>query len=201
MHDRGDAVVSAPHRIAALALAVALLTGACGRGDANDQAAAGRTSMATSTALPVAEGELGLPTTVLAPLDLPGFSTEFDPVVCTFHATVANEAIGFGADSAVISDAGRAGLTELAGRLVDAVSVEVVGHTSTEGEEVYNQRLSERRAAAVAAELRSAQPDAEVTERGAGETQPIVVPDPTEAERARNRRVEVEAQIEAEVCA
>lgn len=73
-----------------------------------------------------------------------------------------------------------------------ASSITIIGHTSTEGDEAYNQDLSERRAAAVVDELvaRGFDPDI-ITSEGRGETEPLLVPDDDEASRSLNRRVEV----------
>lgn len=69
--------------------------------------------------------------------------------------------------------------------------IDVLGHTDSVGSNEYNQRLSEQRAAAVAAYLtsRGVQP-ARIATRGFGETMPIA-DNSTEAGRAANRRVEI----------
>ena len=69
--------------------------------------------------------------------------------------------------------------------------VDVIGHTDSTGSEAYNQRLSERRAEAVANYLRSrgVQPE-RIAVYGMGETQPIAT-NATPEGRARNRRVEI----------
>ncbi|MDT8322611.1 MAG: OmpA family protein [Bacteroidota bacterium] len=69
--------------------------------------------------------------------------------------------------------------------------VEIRGHTDTDGEEWYNQRLSERRAASVKAFLVTHGVDEErLRAVGYGEREPIAASD-TEDGRARNRRVEM----------
>ena len=69
--------------------------------------------------------------------------------------------------------------------------IEVAGHTDSTGSEEYNQRLSERRAASVAAYLRSQGVRADrIIEVGMGELRPIASND-TEAGRQQNRRVEL----------
>ena len=74
-------------------------------------------------------------------------------------------------------------------RRVDAVTVEVQGHTDDEGSAASNLRLSERRADAVRRYLSDAGVDrARLTVRAVGEAEPIASND-TEAGRARNRRV------------
>ncbi len=69
--------------------------------------------------------------------------------------------------------------------------IEVAGHTDNTGSDAYNQQLSERRAAAVAAYLgtRSVRQDRVITV-GMGEGRPIATND-TEAGRQQNRRVEL----------
>lgn len=69
--------------------------------------------------------------------------------------------------------------------------IEVAGHTDNTGSDAYNQQLSERRAAAVAAYLgtRNVRQDRVITV-GMGEGRPIATND-TEAGRQMNRRVEL----------
>jgi outer membrane protein OmpA-like peptidoglycan-associated protein len=69
--------------------------------------------------------------------------------------------------------------------------IEVAGHTDSVGAADYNQRLSERRASAVANYLgsRGVMRDRMIVV-GAGESRPIASND-TEAGRAQNRRVEI----------
>jgi OmpA-OmpF porin, OOP family len=67
----------------------------------------------------------------------------------------------------------------------------VVGHTSSEGSDAYNQELSQRRAESVAAALAARGIDAvSLSAKGAGENQPIA-DNTTEAGRSLNRRVEI----------
>ena len=69
--------------------------------------------------------------------------------------------------------------------------LDVEGHTDSVGDDAYNQRLSERRAEAVAQRL-AAQgvPAANITSKGFGETSPVASND-TAAGRQQNRRVEL----------
>lgn len=73
----------------------------------------------------------------------------------------------------------------------DQTVIEVAGYTDSTGTEAYNQRLSERRASAVARYLtsRSVLPD-RIIELGMGETHPIATNE-TAAGRQANRRVEL----------
>jgi OOP family OmpA-OmpF porin len=71
------------------------------------------------------------------------------------------------------------------------VTFEVQGHTSSEGSDAYNMRLSQRRAASVLAYLVSKGVDPKrMTAKGYGETQPIA-DNSTEDGRKQNRRVEL----------
>jgi outer membrane protein OmpA-like peptidoglycan-associated protein len=69
--------------------------------------------------------------------------------------------------------------------------VEVAGHTDSTGTNVYNQQLSERRAASVAAYLRTRNVLGErIIEVGMGEERPVATND-TDSGRQANRRVEL----------
>jgi outer membrane protein OmpA-like peptidoglycan-associated protein len=69
--------------------------------------------------------------------------------------------------------------------------IEVAGHTDNTGTDAYNQGLSERRAASVAAYLRSHNVLADrIIQVGLGETRPVATNDTPEG-RALNRRVEL----------
>lgn len=75
-----------------------------------------------------------------------------------------------------------------------ASSITVVGHTSSEGSEDYNEDLSRRRAQAIVAALIERGIDkALVSAEGRGEKQPIA-PNATEIGRSMNRRVEVDCR-------
>lgn len=83
----------------------------------------------------------------------------------------------FGFDSATLSHAGRQAVEKVAGQLREHAykEVHVVGHTDRLGGERYNKHLSERRAQAVAHELRTHGVDAaRITVVGAGASQPLV---------------------------
>lgn len=99
----------------------------------------------------------------------------------------------FETDSAALRSDLRADLGTIAGslqRYPDTI-VQVVGHTDSTGTAGYNQRLSERRADAVASVLISnGVPGRRIIARGAGQTQPVASNN-TEVGRAQNRRVEI----------
>lgn len=101
--------------------------------------------------------------------------------------------IQFDFDSAAIRPESSPHLDALYDGLVQspAAAITVIGHTSSEGSEDYNQDLSERRAAAVTEALVSRGLDAgRLAAAGRGEAEPIA-DNATEAGRALNRRVEV----------
>jgi OmpA-OmpF porin, OOP family len=77
-------------------------------------------------------------------------------------------------------------------RGVDLEMVIATGHTDSIGTNAYNQKLSERRAAAVKAYLVSKGiPASKVTTIGKGETQPVATNKTAEG-RQKNRRVDIE---------
>ena len=75
----------------------------------------------------------------------------------------------------------------------DINKVILVGHTDSVGSEADNQKLSEDRAASVAAYLQKAGVTIPMETSGKGESQPIADND-TEEGRARNRRVELSVE-------
>ncbi|WP_247235112.1 OmpA family protein [Telluribacter sp. SYSU D00476] len=99
----------------------------------------------------------------------------------------------FGFDSEKINSETRANLDRMAEVLKKYEDTEILieGHTDSKGSDDYNQRLSTRRAEAVAAYLRSANVSRKRLQTvGYGESQPVTTND-TEAGRQQNRRVEV----------
>jgi outer membrane protein OmpA-like peptidoglycan-associated protein len=103
----------------------------------------------------------------------------------------------FAFDSAKLTPAARDVVAELAGRIAGTDSdVAVVGHTDSIGTRRYNQRLSERRAEAVARVLRDRIDDGRtITTEGRNFSEPIaeetVNGEDDPEGRARNRRVEI----------
>ncbi len=111
------------------------------------------------------------------------------------YTTVATAGVYFANNSYRLNDAGKAALDQLisANSNVNGYRVEIAGYTSSPGGPKYNQRLSERRAAAVAQYLRenaSVPIWRFVTPAGYGETHPAASNDDAK-DRALNRRVEV----------
>ncbi|HEY0058791.1 MAG TPA: OmpA family protein [Flavisolibacter sp.] len=98
----------------------------------------------------------------------------------------------FGYDRADLSASAKTNLTKLADILqkYPDTNIEVLGHTDNKGTDDYNQGLSERRASATAAYLRTHNiASARISPRGLVESDPKVSND-TDAGRADNRRVE-----------
>lgn len=103
--------------------------------------------------------------------------------------------INFDFDSAVIKPEFSPVLDKAAAfinRHPDVQAVIIAGHTDSRGKASYNQRLSERRARAVAKALENfyGVDSSRLVIRGYGETRPIA-DNSTEAGRAKNRRVEI----------
>lgn len=100
----------------------------------------------------------------------------------------------FDFDKSVVRPDGKKAIDEALAKLggVDLEMVIATGHTDSVGTDAYNQKLSERRAAAVKAYLVSKGiPSAKVTTIGKGETQPVAT-NKTKEGRQKNRRVDIE---------
>jgi OmpA-OmpF porin, OOP family len=92
---------------------------------------------------------------------------------------------GIDADSSGLLDR----LTETALRCPTA-TIEIAGHTDTDGEDAFNQMLSEKRAQAVMDYLvRAGLPANRFTATGYGSTQPVASND-TDEGKAQNRRID-----------
>ena len=107
--------------------------------------------------------------------------------------TFAADAL-FDFDKAVLKADGKAKIYDLVSKL-QGINLEViiaVGHTDSVGSDAYNQKLSIRRAEAVKAYLVSKGIETNrVYTEGKGEKQPVAS-NKTAADRAKNRRVEIE---------
>jgi outer membrane protein OmpA-like peptidoglycan-associated protein len=107
---------------------------------------------------------------------------------------IIKQQIQFAIDSAVILPASTGVLTEIADVLHKNPRirrVEVQGHTDATGNAAHNQRLSEERAASVVAWLTAHGIAADrLVPKGYGDTKPLV-PNVTERNRQRNRRVQL----------
>ena len=109
------------------------------------------------------------------------------PVVLAVIDAVAAQ---FAFDKAELTSAHRGILIDVAGKLSGKENLEIVGHTDSKGSKAYNQKLSERRAQAVADFLRTFGVKNNMSVSGMGETQPVA-DNATDAGRAQNRRVEI----------
>jgi hypothetical protein len=104
--------------------------------------------------------------------------------------------INFAFDSAEIRPESEPVLAELANGLSAETRAKIVieGHTSSEGTDEYNLKLSERRSQAVVADLvKRGIAASRLSAIGRGESQPIAT-NADESGRAMNRRVEIECQ-------
>ena len=117
-----------------------------------------------------------------------------DATVCQqlFSELLSNGKIRFESGRATI-DLDSAGLLD---RLIETAlrcptaSIEIAGHTDADGEDAFNQALSEKRAQAVADYLvKAGLPANRFTASGYGSTQPVATND-TDEGKARNRRIE-----------
>lgn len=130
---------------------------------------------------------------------------EVDANGCTvFQAGIAAgelvlEDVQFRVNSSDLLDESKATLDLVGAAIAGAVAdnsnlmIEVQGHASSDGNDAYNMRLSDARAAAVRAYLLKQHSELErnLTAKGYGETQPIA-DNATDAGRRKNRRVEFE---------
>jgi len=100
----------------------------------------------------------------------------------------------FDFDKSVLRPDGKKSIDDALAKLggVDLEMVIATGHTDSVGTDAYNQKLSERRAAAVKDYLVSKGiPASKVTTIGKGETQPVAT-NKTKEGRQKNRRVDIE---------
>jgi OOP family OmpA-OmpF porin len=109
-----------------------------------------------------------------------------------FAELLSREKIRFESGRATI-DPDSAGLLD---RLIETalrcptVNIEIAGHTDTDGEDAFNQALSEKRAQAVTDYLvKAGLPANRFTAMGYGSTQPVATND-TDQGKAQNRRIE-----------
>jgi outer membrane protein OmpA-like peptidoglycan-associated protein len=125
-------------------------------------------------------------------------NTAAAPISISRRLTLASEVL-FDFNKSVIKPAGVQALAPVVQALRDqpTLRAELVGHTDSVGSDEYNQRLSLRRAEAVRNHLVSQGINpARITVDGRGESQPEV-PNDTEANRAKNRRVEITLRPQA----
>jgi OmpA-OmpF porin, OOP family len=119
------------------------------------------------------------------------------PVDCIMivKALLTSGQINFEANKSVILDSSKEVLSKIATTLGSCpdVSIEVAGHTDSDGSDEYNQRLSQDRAFAVRQVLvASGVKSGRITSVGLGETMPVAGND-TKENKAKNRRIEFRA--------
>jgi outer membrane protein OmpA-like peptidoglycan-associated protein len=105
-----------------------------------------------------------------------------------------NEAITFAYNRADVQSQYFGTLNQIAGVLSEfpSTAIDIYGHTDSSGSDSYNQDLSERRAQSVANYLTTRGVNrVRMATRGFGESQLLVSPERTEADRQANRRVEI----------
>lgn len=122
--------------------------------------------------------------------DLKGATVERvgEGIIITFDSGLL-----FALDSYNLQAETKSNLTELSKTLnkYDDTNILIEGHTDSSGEDIYNQKLSEKRAKEVEQFLVTQQvKDSRITTKGYGETQPLK-PNDTQAGMQANRRVEV----------
>jgi OOP family OmpA-OmpF porin len=114
-----------------------------------------------------------------------------DEVGCMKQLVLNN--IEFVVDSSNLTMEAKSTLDQVAEAIMarpDIKGMSVIGHTDNTGSDAYNQRLSEKRANAVADYLRGSGVSSRFVTSGSGEKQPIA-DNATEEGRSRNRRVEL----------
>jgi len=141
-------------------------------------------------AAPAAPSEPAAPAAPAAPAPEPA-----RPAPSSVRQSVVIQADAlFDFDKSVVRPDGKRAIDDALAKLngVDLEMVIATGHTDSIGTERYNQKLSERRAAAVKAYLVSKGiPASKITTIGKGETQPVAT-NKTAAGRQKNRRVDIE---------
>jgi OOP family OmpA-OmpF porin len=144
---------------------------------------------APSPAMPSAPAQPAAPATPTAP------AAPARPAPASVRQAVVIQADAlFDFDKSVLRPDGRQSIDDAVAKLrgVDLEMVIATGHTDSIGSDAYNQRLSERRAAAVKAYLESRGiPASKITTIGKGESQPVATNRTAEG-RQKNRRVDIE---------
>lgn len=116
-----------------------------------------------------------------------------DPGGCPVHVTIR---ANFAFDSSVLPASSKGDVDKLTRVLKEnsQAKVIIVGHTDHSGSDEYNQKLSERRANALAKRLSENGIEAgRIESSGRGEKEPMATNNTREG-RAQNRRIEVEIQ-------
>ncbi len=144
---------------------------------------------APKPAAPAAPAAPAVPTAPVAP------AAAAKPAPASVRQAVVIQADAlFDFDKSVLRPDGKKSIDDALAKLggVDLEMVIATGHTDSVGTDAYNQKLSERRAAAVKDYLVSKGiPSAKVTTIGKGESQPVATNKTAEG-RQKNRRVDIE---------
>ncbi|MCW5591229.1 MAG: OmpA family protein [Burkholderiales bacterium] len=136
---------------------------------------------------PAAPGAPAAPATPAAPAAKPAPASVKQAIVIQADAL-------FDFDKSVVRADGKKNIDDAMAKLkgVDVEMVIATGHTDNVGTDAYNQKLSERRAAAVKEYLVSKGiPASKITTLGKGESQPVAT-NKTKEGRQKNRRVDIE---------
>ena len=135
----------------------------------------------TPTSVPIVSTEVKKADTPTTPTALKGETLVLDKVFFPYNATILETASSAQLDKLVLYL-----------QRNTTMKILVKGHTSSEGSDSYNQKLSENRAKAVVDYLTSKGVKGErLAFKGYGKTQPLY-PNDTEESRPKNRRVEFE---------
>lgn len=136
----------------------------------------------SADAVPGCDGELAPPVATspiappLAPQAAPSAPAPVAPKRCDFAVTLSNDE-AFSFNKSTLSAAARKRIDEeVLPRLDKCAKVETIlitGHTDRLGSQQYNQKLSEKRAEAVAVHIKNKGVNARIETRGAGKTQPV----------------------------
>jgi OOP family OmpA-OmpF porin len=143
--------------------------------------------VAPAPAAPATPAAPSAPATPAAPAAKPAPASVRQSIVIQADAL-------FDFDKSVVRPDGKKSIDEALAKLkgVDLEMVIATGHTDSVGSDAYNQKLSERRAAAVKDYLVSKGiPASKVTTIGKGESQPVATNKTAEG-RQKNRRVDIE---------
>lgn len=136
---------------------------------------------------PAAPGAPAAPAAPTAPAAKPAPASMKQTIVIQADAL-------FDFDKSVVRPDGKKSIDDAMAKLagVDVEMVIATGHTDSVGTDAYNQKLSERRAAAVKEYLVSkGMPSSKITTIGKGESQPVAT-NKTKEGRQKNRRVDIE---------
>jgi outer membrane protein OmpA-like peptidoglycan-associated protein len=205
-----------------VACAAILVLGACATDPVTGQAIYGRTATgavigalggaAAGTLAGGKDGRNAMVGAAVGALAGAGIGRYMDQQEADMRKAVANTGIGiervgdnielvmpsdvtFAKDSSSIDAQFTPVLTQVAKslNLYPKTTIDIIGHASTDGDANHNMELSRQRADSVRVFLQgSGVLPARMVSTGMGETQPLVLPERTEADRKKNRRVQIE---------